>query len=336
MPRNQSQKMSKKRFTFNDEKIKNSYGFYILTAGIDTTRFNRNPICLNDHSNWTGAVLGTWADLSAENGALSGTPNFDTKDKYHKEVIRQVESGTIKGCSMGVLFDEADFTKNEKGELVLTKCELMEVSIVAIPSNANSVALYHKNGVMMKENEVKTLCLSFGENTEQNHNQNNNFNMKKIHLSVLAFVALGFAKTTKEVDEAELDEAILGLKAKIDEQGIELQRAKADLSAYQNAEKLAQEGKITTMVELAVKEGRITAEHAQTYKDLAAQNFELAQKTLESFPKKVDLSTGIITPAGNDAGVKTMEDFQKLSHEKQLSFKNENPDLYKAIVEAAE
>ena len=323
--------MPKKIFTFNDERVKNSYGFYIETAGISLARFNQNPICLNSHWNWTTEVLGTWEDLKIVDGKLQGSPVFNTEN--NKEVVRQVNEGVIKACSMGILFDEADFVKNENGELVLKKCELMEVSIVAVPSNANSVALYHSNGIQMTEKEIKNLTLSLGAATPpnpENFNQDNNSTMKKIQLSVLAFVALGFAKTTKEVDEAELDEAVLGLKAKIDENELELKKVKADLQAYKDAEKLALEGKITLAVDTAVKEGRITADLAQTYKDLGAQNFDLMTKTLESFPKKVDLKAGVTTPSGTTEPM-TEENFQKLSTEAQLAWKEANPEEYKKL-----
>jgi len=319
-----------KRFVFNDESVKNSYGFYILSSGIDTRRFSQNPVCLADHWNWTGSVLGTWEDVQAGNGTLSGTPKFDTKS--YEELVRQVESGTLKGCSMGILFDEADFTKNENGDLILTKCELMEVSIVAVPSNANSIALYHKNGNRMTEPEVKTLCLSLGSPQEapiNNPINNNNSIMKKIQLSLMAFAALGFAQTTQNVEEPELDKAILTMKNEYDKNALELEKVKKELQAYQEADQLKKSQEIETMVTLAVQEGRITADKKQTFIDLAAQNLELAKSTLETFPKKIDLSAGVTTPVGGEP--MTEEKFQTLSEEQRLAWKNANPDVYKKL-----
>ena len=90
------------------------------------------------------------------------------------------------------------------------------------------------------------------------------------------------------------------------------------------------EGNITLAVDTAVKEGRITADLAQTYKDLGAQNFELMAKTLESFPKKVDLKAGVTTPSGTTEPM-TEENFQKLSTEGQLAWKEANPEEYKKL-----
>lgn len=325
------EKMSeKKRFIFNDERVKNSYGFYILTSGIDTRRFSQNPVCLADHWNWTGSVLGVWEDMQTANGTLSGAPKFDTKS--YEELVRQVESGTLKGCSMGILFDEADFIKNEKGDLILTKCELMEVSIVAVPSNANSIALYHQNGNRMSEGEIKTLCLSLGspQETPNDNPINNNNSMKKIQLSLMAYAALGFAQTTQTVEEPELDKAILTLKNEADKTALELAKVKQELQAYKDADKLKKDQEIDTMVTLAIQEGRITADKKQTFVDLAAQNLDLAKSTLESFPKKKDLAAGVTTPSGN-AEPMTEEKFQTLSEEQRWTWKQENPEEYKKL-----
>lgn len=324
--------MSKKRFAFNDEKKKNSYGFYIQTAGINLTRFNLNPVCLNNHLNWTEAVIGNWIDLSSEEGVLSGEPVFDeaTESLENKETIRKAKAGFIKGCSMGISFDEADFIKLENGDLILTKCELFEVSLVAVPSNASSVTLYDKSGNKMSENEVKTLCLSLGNaNPIKDSTNNNDFNMKKIQLSLLAFVALGFAKNTKEVDEAELQEAVLNLKADFDTKTLELKKVTDELQAYKDAEKLKLTQETETMVNLAIQEGRITADKKQTFVDLAAQNFALAKATLETFEKKIDLTAGIQVPGGKEA--MTEEKWQTLDLNAQLSWKAANPEEYKKL-----
>lgn len=333
---NEINKMSeKKRFVFNDEKKKNSYGFYILTAGINLARFYLNPVCLNNHLNWTEAVIGNWIDISSEDGLLSGEPAYDegTENLENKETIRKAKAGFIKGCSMGIVFDEADFTKNENGDLILTKCELFEVSLVAVPSNANSVTLYDKSGNKMSENEVKTLCLSLGnphtDPTKITTNNNDSI-MKKIQLSLMAFAALGFAQTTQTVEEPELDKAILTLKNEHDKNALELEKVKKDLQAYQEADKLKKTQEIETMVTLAIQEGRITADKKQTFVDLAAQNLELAKVTLDSFAKKVDLTAGVKIPGVNGDPM-TEEKFQTLSEDQRWAWKNENPEEYKKL-----
>lgn len=327
--------MSKKKFVFNDEKKKNSYGFSIQTMGIDLERFTQNPVCLNNHLNWTEAVIGNWIDISTENGILSGEPVYDeaTENLENKETIRKAKAGFIKGCSMGISFDEADFVKLENGDLLLTKCELFEVSLVAVPSNANSVTLYDKSGNKMSENEVKTLCLSLG-NPESDPTKfttnNNDSKMKKIQLSLLALSALGFAQNTQTVEEPELDKAILSLKNENDKNTLELEKVKKELKAFQEADKLKKANDIETMVTLAIQQGKITADKKQTYVDLAAVNFDLAKSTLDSFEVKIDLTAGIQTPGGSNEAM-TEEKWQTLDLNAQLAWKTANPDQYKKL-----
>ena len=79
-----------------------------------------------------------------------------------------------------------------------------------------------------------------------------------------------------------------------------------------------------------MQEGRITADKKQTFLDLAAQNLELAKNTLDSFPKKVDLTAGVVTPVGNGEPM-TEEKFQTLSEDQRWTWKQANPDEYKKL-----
>ena len=85
------------------------------------------------------------------------------------------------------------------------------------------------------------------------------------------------------------------------------------------------------MLDEAIKSGKITADKRQTFADLAAQNFELAKATLEGIPAKKTFSSGVTTPTGV-TGVATMEDFQKLSLDEKLAFKNGNPEAYQKLI----
>jgi hypothetical protein len=59
---------------------------------------------------------------------------------------------------------------------------------------------------------------------------------------------------------------------------------------------------------------------------------EVLETTLDSIPAKQNFSADLKVPAGNGGvEVKTMEDFQKLGLEAQLSFKNDSPEAYKKL-----
>jgi phage head maturation protease len=137
-------------FAFNDETIENTYGFSIVTSGIDLTRFLKNPVMLSDHYNSNWNVIGKWFDVKKEASVLSGLPDFDTEDTDTAVIAGKVERGYINACSMGIIFDRENLTV-VAGKVILTKCELVEVSIVPVPSNANAVRLMHADGKLMEE-----------------------------------------------------------------------------------------------------------------------------------------------------------------------------------------
>ena len=173
--------MSKKlTFIANDETKLNSYGFSVLTSGIDLEeRFKENPVCLNNHQNDTKSVLGT--NPQKDNGQLLLTPDFDTEDPEGKEVVRKVLAGKLKGCSMGIMFNPDDLV-NMDGVLVLTKCVLFEVSIVAVPSNANAIRLYKSEDEEYTEQEIKSLCLNL--KTAKPFKENKTMKLLTAHLQL--------------------------------------------------------------------------------------------------------------------------------------------------------
>ena len=311
------------KFILNDEAVVNSYGFRILTAGIDLTRFKLNPVMLDGHIQSNQNVIGSWKDITLEGGKLLAEPIFDMEDDNAKLIAGKVERGIIKGASMGIMFSKKDLA-NENGEMVLKNCSLFEVSIVAVPSNANALRL-QMDGKELTEKEINELCLSL---TEKTINTDNNM---KIQLTQLALVALGMSANTKELSADEIESAILALSKSRDELQEKLTLSEDQLNAFVNKEKAQKAALTVQMLDEAVKSGKITADKRQTFADLAAKDFELAKATLEALPTKKSFGTGVTTPAGT-TGVTTMDDFQKLSLDEKLAFKNSNPEAYQKLV----
>lgn len=312
-----------KSFVFNDQNQINSYGFRIITAGISLKRFKKNPIMLDQHWNSTQSVLGKWENIRIENDLLLANPVFDAEDESALKVSGKVEREFINSCSMGITFNKEDL-KIIGDELIMTKCELFECSIVAIPSNANSVRLYAESGELLGEDEVKQFCLSLQtKNEDENKNVKlNPINMKKVLLSIAALVALKFDKETPEVELEKLESAILGLSK-------ENATLKARLLALEAEKETAKEKAIEEMVSLAIAEGRIVATKKADFVSLAKADFELAKTTIEAIPARVTLSKQIVP--GVATAVATKEDFQKLSFAEQLAFKTNNQDEYNKL-----
>ncbi|OXA83680.1 hypothetical protein B0A56_00735 [Flavobacterium columnare NBRC 100251 = ATCC 23463] len=306
-----------KPFIFNDENTENHHGFFIATNGISLARFNDNPVMLSNHINANESVLGHWEGMYTENGMLLGFPVFDIEDEEVQKIVGKVERGHIKGCSMGILFNPEDLSYIG-GKVVLTKCELTEVSIVAVPSNKASVQLYKSENEAYSDDEISSLCLSLKENEFEITD-----NMKKITLSLAVLTALKFDKNTPEVEVDAVEQAVLALQ----NENTNLKAKNLSLEAKFEAE---QETKITGLVELSIKEGRIPATKKEDFINLAKADFNLAKSTLESIPTKANLSASV-TPPANSGSVTTKEAFLKLSTAEQLQFKTESPEEYKKL-----
>lgn len=297
-------------FVLNDEKVINSYGFRTLNAGIDLTRFKSNPVMLDDHWNGTASVVGRWKNLRTEGSKLLADDEFDEEDEAAKKLKGKVDRGYIKSCSMGLLYNRANMKANADGSYTLEKSELMEASIVAIPSNANSLRLYAANtGVRMTDGEVKLSIQNLKpENTE----------MEKIILSAAALIALGL----NSADDANaVSTAIERLKKDLDNEKNAHTALKATVAA--NSKTAAE-----SLVDEAINQGRLKADMRDDFVKMAMDNHALAAKVIAGMPAKQSLGGKVDNPASGATAVKSIDDFMKLSHEEQLQFKADNPAEY--------
>ena len=319
-------------FVFNDENVKNSYGFYINTLGIKMDRFTDNPVMLNNHINSNENVIGNWSDSLKENGLLKLKPHFDEETNLGKDVAGKVDRGYLKGCSMGII-PNWDSVQKVGDRLIMMECELAEGSIIPVPSNKGAIAIYSVDGELMKEEDVKSLCLSVTQKlTGIPENLNSKTDMKII-LSMACLMALGYKEQPTDGHElADVEAKLLGLSKQVTDlkaknEGLEL-AAQTAKEAHEAAVKLAANQK----VDLAITQGKIPADKKEAFVQLGITSPEVLQTTLDSIPAKKDFTAGITVPGGNGAvEVKNMEDFQKLSLEGQLSFKTDNPEGYKKL-----
>jgi hypothetical protein len=324
-----------KPFVFNDETMENSYGFSIVTEGIDLTRFAKNPVMLSDHYNSNWNVMGKWNDFTKAGSVLSGFPDFDMEDQYAAELAGKVERGYINACSMGIIFDRENLVLMA-GKLVLTKCELVEVSIVPVPSNANSVRLFNLEGKPMEEKEIQELTLSVIPSIKNPELNLNIDNMKKIILSVATLMALGFKDQPSDgMEVSEVEAKVLDLSGKLtkaEEKNAALElAAKTAKEAQETAAKLAIEKK----VKLAITQGKFAADKEAEMIALGLASPTALETVIESIPVKQNFSAGVTTPSGTgEAVVATMDDFQKLSVDAQLAFKNDKPSEYQNLVKS--
>lgn len=321
----------KAKFVLSDGNIKNSYGFKIPTSGIDTTRFEANPVMLNGHLNDTVSVIGAWDNMKKDvkSDRLLAEPVFDKDDETAKKIAGKVEAGFIKGASIGISFSREDL-KKIGNDLVLTRCELLEASIVAIPANANALKLYNSEGKALQNEEVTALCMSAAKN-----NNNTNFKIQTMEntmqLSLTALAVLGFeASQVEKLQASDINEAVLALHK-------EREQLKTKVEAFETKEKQAAEAekarldtRKAKLVDDAIKAGRITADDRSHYLKMAAFDYEMAEKALGNVPGKTTLGAALNPITGKEM---TIDEFEKLDTDAQLKWKNENPEGYKKMVQ---
>lgn len=141
-------------FIISDESV-TRHGFWVATNGIDTGDFARNPIVLFQHEERM-MPIGRLENLRIDSNRLIGSVIFDETDPLAAEVKRKCEKGFLNAVSMGIEILEVDYNealrKNGQTLGTITRCSLLEVSIVTIPSNKNAIKLHaiQARGVVVK------------------------------------------------------------------------------------------------------------------------------------------------------------------------------------------
>jgi HK97 family phage prohead protease len=133
--------------TLSDEGL-NRYGTRILTAGIKIDSFKKNPVMFYNHDR-SKLPIGRWENIKKVEGKLIATADFDAGDEFAKEVKRKLQDGYLNSASVGILVlatsNDPEIMLPGQSYGTITKCELLEVSIVDVPANGNAVKLYQKN-----------------------------------------------------------------------------------------------------------------------------------------------------------------------------------------------
>lgn len=271
----------------------------------------KNPICLNNHSNDTKDVLGIWKDIQVEGSLLTATPVFDTEDPNGKEVARKVEKGIIKACSMGIAFKEKDLIF-EGEELVVAACELREVSICGVPSNASAVVLYDEKGNLLSEKQIKEICLSV-----KTTNTFNNKSMKQLAI---------YLHLDANADEAALITAVKEIEAKLTASENEKAKLKAKVSALEQAETDRKKAVLTAEIEKAVKDGRLDEAGKAPILEMT---HEAAMTLLKALPARKSVKDQMKSDESQLSAYDKMswEELDKGNHLAKL--KMEFPDYYR-------
>lgn len=266
--------MTKFIFTLSDHSL-NSQGCWVLTSGIDLSRYVKNPIVLFNHkrandTHWSAKnedaplTIGRCSRVWVDGEKLMGEIEFDEKDGFAVKIKDKVEGGFLNSVSIGFriieLSEAALLIKSGQRNPTITKAELMEVSIVDLPANPNATnrALFYADDTTPPLDEAGIVKLSGNFKPK-------NTDMNKLVKGLIALFALA-ADATEEQLLAH----------------IEAVKVKADKSDGLEAELSAQ--KIKTLLDTAEADGRFSAAARPAFEKLAAQDFAQVTAVLSAMP----------------------------------------------------
>lgn len=305
--------MSKtKRVRISNESL-NSYGFRVLTSGMEVGQYSRNPVLLYMHER--GNVIGYVKDLKVEDNEITGELMFDEATELSQRCKKQWEFGSLKMVSVGI--DILEMSEDPKflveGQLrpTVTKSKLFEVSLVDVGANDDAL-------VLQKDGQRIELGKDGGMVLPLLHNNNNNQKEKEMNQEKLA-LELGLAK---DADEAAISAALAKLKT----ESAEAEKLRTECDTLRVA-------RIETLVNGAVTEKKIGEDKKQHFMELGKKiGASDLKATFDAMSPQVKLSNLIGhqggEPNAGQGGYEKLSDVPACEIEK---LKKESPALYKQL-----
>lgn len=312
----------------------NSYGSRVITAGIDITQYEKNPVLLWMHrrsfSSNSPLPIGRVENLRFDGDALKGTPVFDEKDPFAKQIADKWEGGFLKMCSAGLdivetSVDPVHLLPGQTRATVL-RCKLTEVSIVDIGSNDDALQLTNSGQLLTLASGEACEALPLLELNKPVKEDNANgeqpaasINNNKITMKKETLQLLGLAENATE---EQVHNAVQLLKQSADKaQSMEL-------------------AAITSAVDQAIKEKRITEakrDHfIQLGKNVGVQQLTETLECMVQASKPLDMINQQPGSNGAPAGAEH-QTFAKLSEvpaDKIETLKKEQPQEYARLYKA--
>ena len=291
----------------NDESAVNDRGYRLLNSGLDRSRYDKNPVMLHQHD--VDQIIGHCTSLYISDTKLMGTFEFDD-DPLSRETEHKAMNGSLKGVSAS--FYVRNTENRPEGEFV-TEWELLEVSLVTLPSNPNAVKLSSTYGLNLTPEEAsgKIMQLSASMLPIEQNNPTNMITLTKENLTALGL--------SDEPTQEECNEAVQRIVAERNELSARLEELHA-----QEGERLINE---------ALKSGKVPEGAKEVYTKLYQLDSALCTKLLDiipSTPTKRTLAEQLQS-AQSDTTDKYAPGWDELDRKGLLaSLKAEDPDRFEA------
>jgi len=344
-----------KQFILSDEGV-DSHGFIVKTDGIKLDRFNANPVLLADHKRGVANVIGKWENIQKVDNKLIATPLFDENDEFAMKVKSKVDSGFLKGVSVGITILGYSLPENVGDPIVITSCEISEASIVDIPSNANALQfnLKYKNKTfnMVEDNKLEVFLSegSSGEQTEivnevsneevdandsANDSVNDSAKVAALETEMMINDAEAKANEVNDNEELQLEQNLeMSLSLAINKKNnmiLELNKKLEDLSviinSYKNKEK-------ETYINKLISDGKFSNSQFATLMKLDTDVItELGNAAVVIKKPSVNLVHSISDVISlNSTSNWTLEDYREKDPQGLKLMQTNNPEMYNSLV----
>lgn len=313
-------KDKKTTFVLSDESV-NTYGFRVLLSGADLAQFRRNPVMFYNHDEWD-APIGRWENIRVENGQLLADPVFDMGDDQGKKIAGKVERGFLRMASIGLRAqewsDDSALMLPGQTRPTVSKWLLREASVVGIGANHNALRLYDENDKLLTDDQI----LKLFDNPKTIIKTENKMNKELLTLLGLADNATNeqLHDTVKEIVDAK--KQLEADKKELADKLAEIEKEKTE----------ARKAEAVSLVDEAVKDGRLNAEGKSDFLKLFDTDFETAKKMLTNIPKRPSVKKEIEKQESQNSGeladlnAKSWDELDKGG--KLATLKDKYPDVY--------
>ena len=303
-----------KRVRITNDSL-NSYGFRVLTDGLDVMQYNRNPVLLNMHER--GNVIGYVKDLKVENNEVTGELMFDCASELSQRCKKQFEFGSLRMVSAGLEIletsEDPDLLVPGQTRPTITKSKLFEVSVVDVGANDDALVL-HKDGkrvTLGRDGECDLPLLN---------NNNKNQKTEEMENKTIA-LQLGLPETATE---AEISAKFAELK-QLKEENASLLKEKETLALVN----------ITNLVTQAIAEKRLEEKDKDQFVELGKKiGAEELEKTLKAMHPAVKLSSVLGDQGGAPAGEQKYTKLSEVPADQIATLRADNPEEYKQLYKA--
>lgn len=333
-----------KRVRISNERV-NSYGFRVLTSGIDLEQYRRNPVLLYMHER--GNVIGIVKDLQVGNGEVTGELVFDEASELSIRCKKQYEVGSLRMVSIGIdpkeTSDAKELLLESQTRPTVTKCKLVEVSLVDIGANDDAIVMKTDGTTIELEKDGSCLLPLLAANKQ--HTEQNLAANKQHTGQDLAANKQHTEPIINPIKETEMDLKAIALKLGLPETADEaailnkiavLQKDAAAATTLKAENDKLTLASITTLVDTAVADKKITVENREHFIGLGKSvGADELKKTLEAMSPRVKLSD-VVKPVGEAPGT-VAGGYTKLSEvpaESLVKMRQDDKETYRRLYKA--